>query len=419
MRPFSFHQRRYPRDTRPQYDHNGSIQEEISDDRIFVGGFGIRITENDLLEFFTQFGEVKHIRIIHNRDGFSKGYGFITFSSKEVAQKLLQSDHKSDLELKGRHIYLGTARVYYRGFRYKPQCKHEEQDSKAGDSSQVSVNDKDSSKYEPGSSDHFLHSDALSSEADIHSSPISLSPTGSSIPTSSSPYVQTSSPPQVQVESMPKYQLLSTSYLLKDLNTGQLISTCTVPLGTQPNPTNTVYPTFLPSVNSLTAQVPLYVSPVSVRNPELGKNPNNGDFHSALANTHVASCAYEESLKQSLQECMIVDMTNLNSQGYQTIQSSVQLNQASNVNIPSSQKFSCPPPPAQASCVHSPHVAQSSNVKYDNGGNGNIHHSCAPCCTNSEDQSKLNGNVESKSCSKKREKKGRRYFDKCKEKSQS
>ena len=57
MRPFSFNHRY--RDTRLPFSHNG-CQEEISDDRIFVGGFGIRITENDLLEFFTWWIFIKN-----------------------------------------------------------------------------------------------------------------------------------------------------------------------------------------------------------------------------------------------------------------------------------------------------------------------------------------------------------------------
>ncbi|XP_076871802.1 protein boule-like isoform X2 [Brachyhypopomus gauderio] len=57
--------------------------------RIFVGGIDVKTNENDLRRFFSQFGVIKEVKIVIDRAGVSKGYGFVTFESKEDAQKIL------------------------------------------------------------------------------------------------------------------------------------------------------------------------------------------------------------------------------------------------------------------------------------------------------------------------------------------
>ncbi|ELT90389.1 hypothetical protein CAPTEDRAFT_30326, partial [Capitella teleta] len=56
--------------------------------RIFVGGISGNATEAELKQFFTQFGAVKDAKIIMDRAGVSKGYGFVTFESQEEAEKI-------------------------------------------------------------------------------------------------------------------------------------------------------------------------------------------------------------------------------------------------------------------------------------------------------------------------------------------
>ena len=63
-------------------------QGELVHDMIYVGGLGQQIYEKDLFGFFSQFGEVSHVGIITEGD-YSRGYGFVTFASKEVVRKLL------------------------------------------------------------------------------------------------------------------------------------------------------------------------------------------------------------------------------------------------------------------------------------------------------------------------------------------
>ena len=56
--------------------------------RVFVGGISSTTTEADLHKLFSTFGNVKATKIISDRGGCSKGYGFVTFETEEEAKKL-------------------------------------------------------------------------------------------------------------------------------------------------------------------------------------------------------------------------------------------------------------------------------------------------------------------------------------------
>lgn len=58
--------------------------------RVFVGGISPSTTEQDLLELFSQYGTVKATKVINDRAGVSKGYGFVTFETEEEARRLTQ-----------------------------------------------------------------------------------------------------------------------------------------------------------------------------------------------------------------------------------------------------------------------------------------------------------------------------------------
>ncbi|XP_065180754.1 DAZ protein 1-like [Sycon ciliatum] len=60
--------------------------------RVFVGGIAYNTTELELKNFFqSMFGHVKDSKIITDRDGVSKGYGFITFDNQEAADRALET----------------------------------------------------------------------------------------------------------------------------------------------------------------------------------------------------------------------------------------------------------------------------------------------------------------------------------------
>lgn len=57
--------------------------------RVFVGHIPYNMTDVELHEFFSQHGKVKDSKVITDRQGVSKGYGFVTFYSEEEAQEVL------------------------------------------------------------------------------------------------------------------------------------------------------------------------------------------------------------------------------------------------------------------------------------------------------------------------------------------
>lgn len=61
--------------------------------RVFVGGLAYNTTELELKNFFNQFGNVRDSKIITDRQGISKGYGFVTFDTAEEASKVQEQGY--------------------------------------------------------------------------------------------------------------------------------------------------------------------------------------------------------------------------------------------------------------------------------------------------------------------------------------
>ncbi|GFT20444.1 protein boule-like [Nephila pilipes] len=74
--------------------------------RIFVGGIATSVTEWDLRSRFMSYGTVKSVKIIRDHLGISKGYGFITFSTKDEAKRALE---KTEMIFKGRKLNIAPA----------------------------------------------------------------------------------------------------------------------------------------------------------------------------------------------------------------------------------------------------------------------------------------------------------------------
>ena len=77
--------------------------------RIFVGGIPAQTTEADLKLYFSQYGSVTETKIIQDRAGVSKGYGFVTFESADEVNKILAKDQQETLIFKDRKLNLGPA----------------------------------------------------------------------------------------------------------------------------------------------------------------------------------------------------------------------------------------------------------------------------------------------------------------------
>ncbi|NXD30243.1 BOLL protein, partial [Spelaeornis formosus] len=75
--------------------------------RIFVGGIDLQTDENDLKTFFAQYGSVTEVKIIYDRTGVSKRYGFVSFETQQDAQKILQD--AKNLKYKDKSLTLGPA----------------------------------------------------------------------------------------------------------------------------------------------------------------------------------------------------------------------------------------------------------------------------------------------------------------------
>lgn len=75
--------------------------------RVFVGGIASNTTETELQELFSQYGTIKEIKIISDRGGVCKGYGFVTFETEEEAKKV---QHQPDtIVLKERRLNIAPA----------------------------------------------------------------------------------------------------------------------------------------------------------------------------------------------------------------------------------------------------------------------------------------------------------------------
>jgi len=77
--------------------------------KLFVGSLAFSATDDDLNQFFGQFGNVVSAKVIVDREtGRSKGFGFVEMSSEAEAQAAIQGGDGK--ELSGRAINVSEAR---------------------------------------------------------------------------------------------------------------------------------------------------------------------------------------------------------------------------------------------------------------------------------------------------------------------
>ncbi|NCX94212.1 MAG: RNA-binding protein [Gammaproteobacteria bacterium] len=75
--------------------------------KIYVGNLSYKSTNEDLLEYFRQYGGVLEARIISDRaTGQSKGFGFVTFDGPESAQAALAANGQ---DFAGRNLKVSIA----------------------------------------------------------------------------------------------------------------------------------------------------------------------------------------------------------------------------------------------------------------------------------------------------------------------
>ena len=74
---------------------------------IYVGNFSYELTEEELREVFTKFGEVKNVKIIKDHySDTSRGFGFVEMQTNAAAQSAIDGIR----EIKGRMVVINEAR---------------------------------------------------------------------------------------------------------------------------------------------------------------------------------------------------------------------------------------------------------------------------------------------------------------------
>merc|ERR1712062_408174 len=83
-------------------------KQQISMANLFVGNFPWSTTEDDLFNFFSNVGEVTHVKIVLDREtNRSRGFGFVSFADESCIQTAI--DKHNGCDFNGRNIRLDRA----------------------------------------------------------------------------------------------------------------------------------------------------------------------------------------------------------------------------------------------------------------------------------------------------------------------
>lgn len=93
----------------PAEEQEGKAEQEHQQETftIHIGNLKYEANEDDLREAFTEFGEIKSVRIPQDDRGRSRGYGFVEYATKEAADAAIEKMNES--EFKGRDIKVSIA----------------------------------------------------------------------------------------------------------------------------------------------------------------------------------------------------------------------------------------------------------------------------------------------------------------------
>jgi RNA recognition motif-containing protein len=80
----------------------------MSQAKIYVGNLSYNTTEDQLRDFFSQYGNIDELKLISDfQTGRSKGFGFITYASDDEGKNALEANGQ---ELDGRKLRVNTAK---------------------------------------------------------------------------------------------------------------------------------------------------------------------------------------------------------------------------------------------------------------------------------------------------------------------
>lgn len=85
----------------------------MSQSKVYVGNLSYTTSEDELRDFFAQYGNIQDIKLIIDfNTGRSKGFGFITYASDQDCEKALAAN---GADLGGRKLKVNIAREDNRG----------------------------------------------------------------------------------------------------------------------------------------------------------------------------------------------------------------------------------------------------------------------------------------------------------------
>ena len=89
--------------------NNSTCKEDNMEAKVYVGNLPFSVDDSALKELFSSFGDITEAVVIKDKfSGRSKGFGFVTFSAEDSAQKAVADMNGKDVE--GREIKVSEAR---------------------------------------------------------------------------------------------------------------------------------------------------------------------------------------------------------------------------------------------------------------------------------------------------------------------
>jgi len=77
--------------------------------KLYVGNLPFSVTNEELKKIFSKFGEIEEANVISDKySGRSKGFGFVTFSKDEDADKAIKEMNGKEID--GREVKVNEAR---------------------------------------------------------------------------------------------------------------------------------------------------------------------------------------------------------------------------------------------------------------------------------------------------------------------
>lgn len=77
--------------------------------KLYVGNLPFTVDDEKLKELFAAHGKIEEATVIKDRfSGRSKGFGFVTFATKEEAEKAISA--MNDKEVEGRNLKVSEAK---------------------------------------------------------------------------------------------------------------------------------------------------------------------------------------------------------------------------------------------------------------------------------------------------------------------